>query len=241
METYGSIELRDGVRLGRKTCALQSLVVPALLICLSFALLTGCARTTTSSNDGNETTQEQGSSDSAQHVAADNATSSASTTDDTSTANNEPATTPDGTSLAESMPYVGMSVQNIDDTWMGAHDSFRAKWDRDGTSAYFWSSKNGRHDAVLRVDVRDGQVTAVTKICESKAYWWDEVDGQRVEREFPNLSAAVSTSKPAATLPDPQDYDDPYDYALDAEDYFKEKGSADPEGDAIDWWDRNAG
>lgn len=141
------------------------------------------------------------------------------------------------------LPEKGMSADLIDATELGAHDEASeplasGKWK--GGTVYYWRSKNGKDDRVFSATVVDGEVAAVKKWNTSLNYW---ADGTTLGKDFPDVYASgekVEKKTAAPKLPDPLDYSDAYEFADDAEAYFKYQGSDDPYNDALDYWDENA-
>lgn len=141
------------------------------------------------------------------------------------------------------LPKVDMDAKYIDKTELGKHDGKpetldNGKW-RGGTR-YEWYSKNGKKDLVFAAITRDGKVIKVFKHNTDLNYW---ADGTFLGRDFPDLKASGATGKqPEASEPelyDPVDYDNPAEYADDAEAYFEYHGASDPWQKAYEYWEKN--
>ena len=165
------------------------------------------------------------------------------------------------------LPHVGTHVEDIEDTYyMGEYTSCE-HCDVYYDFVYVWEAKNGTHDPVLKAYVKDGVVLNV-EYCNEAVYWRDEsglpdlyaeplwrreADESSGEAEQGATSstgdstAATETSKapvdtyegnPSASF-DPLDYDSAEEYAEDAEGWFRDHGSVDPYGDALEYWEDN--
>lgn len=141
------------------------------------------------------------------------------------------------------LPKVDMDAKYIDKTELGKHDGKpetldSGKWR--GGKRYEWYSKNGKKDLVFAAITRDGKVIKVFKHNTDLNYW---ADGTFLGRDFPDLKASGATGKqPEASEPelyDPVDYDNPAEYADDAEAYFEYYGASDPWQKAYEYWEKN--
>ncbi len=164
------------------------------------------------------------------------------------------------------LPHVGMSVSDVDDTYyMGKHTS--SEDDTYYDFVLVWEAKNGTHDPVLKAYIKNGRVYHV-EYCKESVYWTDESGlpdlyaepwwlpredestgetEQGVNSDAGDTEAATDVAKaPADTYEgnpsaafDPLDYDSAEEYADDAEGWFRDHGSADPYGDALEYWEDN--
>lgn len=121
--------------------------------------------------------------------------------------------------LKNTLPYEGMSENDIDYTMMGTHDKLIADDDNDDFvyNVYYWNANNG--DTMLAVSCINGEVDHVSKYYEW-AYWTS--DG----RPKPNgTNYTRSSSKNTGKSEDPYDvneYSDPEDFYYDNYDDFWE-------------------
>ena len=140
--------------------------------------------------------------------------------------------------LAEKLPYQGMNAFWIDQTWLGPHDEYDdvpiEGGQKEGATTYMWKAKNGTNDTIFYAYVRDYEVIAVSKGYSATDYWPD-LWGK------PDLYASGKARPPSipSERPDPADYDDPDDYADDAEAWYTAHGSDDPYADAVEDWEAN--
>lgn len=200
---------------------------------------------TTSSKSSSDTAQ---SSTASKAVVADKDTETESeTTEDTKAAGKTSDDKSEKDSAAEEeiprLPKLGMDAKYLDKTELGKHDGKdevleSGRW-ADGTP-YYWLAHNDTGDRVFGAIVRDGEVIKVTRYNEYKDYWQD---GSFLGRDFPDMDAAgkrvekKSTTK--SNIPNVNDYDDPGQFADDAEDYFKQLGSSSPWKDAYAYWEKH--
>ena len=162
--------------------------------------------------------------------------------------------TDDGVPISESLPYKGMDVAFIDETWLGEHDgegdAVGGTGSKAGSIPYYWLADNGTGDKVFTAYVRDGKVIAVNRDNSSTDYWRSEdgsydypdldASGERVDGDGDGGGDDDDDSSAHVTLEDPLDYDSPEEYADNAYKDFEALGSDDPWDDAYEYWEDNA-
>ena len=153
---------------------------------------------------------------------------------------------PDGVPVSEGLPYEGMDEQFIDYTWMGPADGSKllTTGSSAGSTVYTWYAQNDTGDKVLSATVTDGVVASLTHWNYYSDYWRDVVTLELLD--YPDMDATGKRVVPYSggtasipTLPDPLDYDDPYEFADDAEEWFEYMGCDDPYDAALRYWDDN--
>ncbi len=158
---------------------------------------------------------------------------------------------PDGKDISEGLPFKGMDVSLLDQTWLGAHDEEGEQIQGglyDGGTSYRWLARNGTGDRVFSAIALDGVVAQVTKENLSKDYWANP--GSVMPKELPDREAAGTAVVASGSSPipeeapdgaeDPLDYDDPEDYADANERAFELQGTKDAWQAAYEYWCRNA-
>ena len=144
---------------------------------------------------------------------------------------------PDGKDISEGLPFKGMDVSLLDQTWLGAHDEEGEQIQGglyDGGTSYRWLARNGTGDRVFSAIALDGVVAQVTKENLSKDYWANP--GSVMPKELPDREAAGTAVVASGSSPipeeapdgaeDPLDYDDPEDYAAANERAFELQGTS---------------
>ena len=153
--------------------------------------------------------------------------------------------------ISEGLPFKGMDVSLLDQTWLGAHDEEGEQIQGglyDGGTSYRWLARNGTGDRVFSAIALDGVVAQVTKENLSKDYWANP--GSVMPKELPDREAAGTAVVASGSSPipeeapdgaeDPLDYDDPEDYADANERAFELQGTKDAWQAAYEYWCRNA-
>lgn len=220
-----------------------------------FLILSLCACGATSSSNAAATTQAEPSTALTEPTTTEAAAAAQATTQSAEQAATEEKpevssqqTAPTAAATKVSLPRVprvGLSVQYIDATEIGAHDDVSETIDGGkfkGGVTYYWRAKNGTNDIVYSAIVVSGKVAQVSKWKTAFDYWYQE--GSTLTSEVPNLYAAgqkITDTTQAPTLYDPSDYDSPEDFADDNEAYFAAQGKESPWDYAYSYWERYVG
>ncbi len=141
-------------------------------------------------------------------------------------------------SVGNRLPYVGMSGDLIDATWLGPASGVGDKTEGGkfaGSTPYYWRAQNGTNDLVFSAYVKDGEVVMVAKFNTSKNYWGSAGGSSVLSRELPDLYASGETVEKDASAaqdgkPDADGWDDPDDYAKANADAFDSYDAA------YDYW-----
>ena len=204
--------------------------LPVATLLLAGALAAGCSATTsTTASTGTEQSRTTSSSSAGSSPSVDSTSSSTSASTPTST------TTPTATDssedlpdVSERLPYKGMPASLIGKTWLGPADEVGETLGSGkfkGSKPYKWYSRDGKRFLVFTAYVNDSEVLKVEKSGLKKSYWYD---GTVAGRDLPDLygtgeDATESTKK---SVPDPDGWDDPDDYAEDCSEYFGSRAEA---------------
>ena len=217
-------------------------VLPIAALAAALALA-GCSSASQPNTQGGETATARHSSSfssSGKHKAGESNTDDADATANTAT---DATGQTDQQQLQEDvstrLPYVGMSANLIDSTYLGAHDSQGDQitgGQLRGSVPYTWYAQNGTGDMLFTAYVKDGKVIKVAKFNLSKNYWsnGDLPDRTASGEAKASSGATSSTFTPSA---DPEDYDTPEEYADEAQGEFAAAGSTDAWNDAYAYWE----
>ena len=197
--------------------------LPVATLLLAGALAAGCSATTaTSAPTGTEQSRADSSS------STDSPTSTSTSTPTSTTTSTATGSSEDLPDVSGRLPYKGMPASLIGETWLGPADEVGETLSCGkfkGSKPYKWYSRDGKHFLVFTAYVNDSEVLKVEKSGLKKSYWYD---GTVTGRDLPDLygTGEDATESAKKTIPDPDGWDDPDDYAEDCSEYFGSRAEA---------------